>query len=265
MSTIRDPAVAGLFYTANPQQLRQEIHQYLAAVPEDLAEQPPKALIAPHAGYIYSGPIAATAYAQLYPIKDQIHRVVLLGPSHRVPFRGLASSSATHFKTPLGTIELDRKSIDDLNDLPQVHVLNEAHIMEHSLEVHLPFLQEVLNNFKLIPLVVGDARPEEVAEVLERLWGGSETLIVVSSDLSHYHGYATAKQLDTDTSAAIESLQYQRLHSENACGCVPVSGLLLLAQRKGLQGHILDLRNSGDTAGTKDRVVGYGAYSFTEN
>ena len=257
------PAVAGMFYPADRQQLHDDISQYLnAAMGSSAASLVPKEVIAPHAGYVYSGPVAASAYVRLLPARELIHRVVLLGPSHRVPFRGLATSSADVFTTPLGPVTLDRETIDSLTDLPQVHRLDEAHAQEHSLEVHLPFLQETLDDFQLVPLVVGDARPAEVAEVLERLWGGPETLIVISSDLSHYHDYVTAKRLDRHTSDAIEALRAETVHSEDACGCVPVSGLLYLAREHGLHASTVDLRNSGDTAGLKDRVVGYGAYVF---
>ena len=260
--TTRFPAVAGMFYPADRGKLHKDVQAYLSEVdlPHDV--QVPKAIIAPHAGYIYSGPVAASAYARLLPERDRIHRVVLLGPSHRVPFRGLAASSADSFTTPLGEIPLDRQAIDALDDLPQVHHLDEAHTQEHSLEVHLPFLQEVLDDFQLVPLVVGDARPADVAEVLERLWGGPETLIVISSDLSHYHDYISAKRMDRHTSDVIEHLQAEAIHSEDACGCVPVSGLLYLARQHGLHAHTIDLRNSGDTAGPRDQVVGYGAYVF---
>ena len=262
MTTTRPPAVAGMFYPADAAQLHAAVRGYLHDAASPQLTEVPKAIIAPHAGYVYSGPVAASAYAQLLPAHDRIRRVVLLGPSHRVPFRGLATSSADNFTTPLGDIPLDRAAIDSLADLPQVHQLDEAHALEHSLEVHLPFLQEVIDNFQLVPLVVGDARPEEVAEVLERLWGGPETLIVISSDLSHYHDYAMAKRLDRQTSDAIEHLQAETVHSENACGCVPVSGLLYLAREHNLHARTIDLRNSGDTAGPKDSVVGYGAYVF---
>jgi AmmeMemoRadiSam system protein B len=263
MITARPPAVAGMFYPADHQQLHDNITQYLnAARSSHTDEQVPKAIIAPHAGYVYSGPVAASAYARLIPARDKIHRVILLGPSHRVPFRGLATSSADVFTTPLGLISLDRTAIDGLADLPQVKCLDEAHNQEHSLEVHLPFLQEALDDFQLVPLVVGDASPAEVAEVLERLWGGPETLIVISSDLSHYHDYETAKRMDRQTSDAIEKLKSEAIHSEDACGCVPLTGLLTLARKRGLHASTIDLRNSGDTAGPKDRVVGYGAYVF---
>jgi hypothetical protein len=189
-----------------------------------------------------------------------VHRVVLLGPAHRVAFRGLAASSATAFRTPLGDIPLDAAALESLRALPQVRVLDQAHALEHSLEVQLPFLQTVLKDFALVPLVVGDATYAEVAEVLEKLWGGAETLIVISSDLSHYHDYATAQRMDTATSQAIAALQPERIDYENACGRTPVGGLLTAARAHGLHAEIVDLRNSGDTAGPRDQVVGYGAY-----
>ncbi len=261
-TAIRPPAVAGLFYPADPAQLRTDVQTYLHASNTPDAGPVPKAIIVPHAGYVYSGPVAASAYTQLLPARERIQRVVLLGPSHRVAFHGLATSRADAFRTPLGDIPLDRTAINALAELPQVQCLDTAHAEEHSLEVHLPFLQETINNFQLVPLVVGDARPAEVAEVLERLWGDADTLIVISSDLSHYHDYATAQRLDRDTSTAIEHLQAEIVHSENACGCVPISGLLYLARERGLHVRTIDLRNSGDTAGPRDKVVGYGAYVF---
>ena len=259
---IRQPAVAGMFYPGDKAELHLSIGTYLKEAVQKYTEpqEVPKAIIVPHAGYIYSGPVAASAYARLLPAKDQIHRVILLGPSHQVPFRGLASSSATHFVTPLGQIPLDRQVIEKLETLPQVVQLDEAHALEHSLEVHLPFLQEVLTDFSLVPLVVGDTRPEEVAEALEAVWNGPETLIVISSDLSHYHDYATAQKMDEATSRAIEALQPESIHYDDACGRNPVNGLLELARRKGLHAKTVDLRNSGDTAGPRDQVVGYGAY-----
>lgn len=261
MQRIREPAVAGMFYPANPNELHTMIQGFLEKAEKPVGT-PPKALIVPHAGYIYSGPVAATGYKSLTDIRNRIERVVLLGPSHRVGFLGLASSSADIFRTPLGDILLDRKAIDSIVSLPQVHQLDEAHLMEHSLEVHLPFLQEILGSFTLVPLVVGDAAPEEVAEVLERLWGGDETLIVISSDLSHYHDYETAQEMDSDTSLAIERLHPEEIEHEGACGRNPIRGLLLVAGRKRLVAVTVDLRNSGDTAGPSDRVVGYGSYIF---
>lgn len=260
MSLSRRPAVAGSFYPGDPRELKRMVDGYLAEVSAE--DAPPKALIAPHAGYVYSGPIAASAYATLAPVRSAITRVVLLGPAHRVPFHGLAASSAERFDTPLGPVDLDRAAIDLALTLPQVRVMDEAHTQEHSLEVQLPFLQEVLDRFKLAPFVVGDASPAEVAEVLELLWGGPETLIVISSDLSHYYDYRTAKQLDAATSAAIEALRPEDIGYEQACGRTPVNGLLELARRRGLRARTLDLRNSGDTAGPRDQVVGYGAYTF---
>lgn len=254
----RTPAVAGRFYPAHPQQLHDAIAGYLQEA--NPAGKVPKAIIVPHAGYIYSGPVAASAYARLIPAAETISRVVLIGPSHRVAFRGLAVSRATAYSTPLGDIEIDRASVDALLQLPFVDYIEQAHALEHSLEVHLPFLQTVLDQFKLVPIVAGDASPEQVSHALDTLWGGDETLLVISSDLSHYHDYATAQRLDSHTSQLIEALQYREIHGEAACGMVPVNGLLRLLQQKGLSIKTVDLRNSGDTAGDKRQVVGYGAY-----
>ena len=255
---IRQPAVAGTFYPANPTQLHLMLDEYLNDA--ESSAKVPKAIIAPHAGYIYSGPIAASAYARLKKAHALITRVVLLGPSHRVPFRGLAVSRADTFSTPLGDIAIDQQAVETIVKLPFVEYLEQAHTLEHSLEVHLPFLQEMLDDFKLVPIVAGDATPDQVSQVIKALWGGDETLIVISSDLSHYHDYATAQELDKVTSQLIENLQYESLASESACGKVPVSGLLKLAREKSLSVKTIDLRNSGDTAGDKRRVVGYGAY-----
>ncbi len=260
IDTIRIPAVAGMFYPATPYELLNMIQQFLEQ--PRMASLIPKAMIVPHAGYIYSGAIAASAYVYLKPARGLITRVVLLGPSHRVPFSGLATSSMQSFATPLGDVPLDRAAIAAIEQLPQVSVLDYAHAREHSLEVHLPFLQETLKNFKLVPLVVGEATPEEVGEVLEQLWGGQETLIVVSSDLSHYLDYESARQLDALTTQAIEHLRPEDIHHEQACGRNPINGLLYLARKRGLHAKAVDVRNSGDTAGSKDRVVGYGAYLF---
>ncbi len=259
---VRQPAVSGLFYPDDPETLRRDIAEFLAEAPSQEGELP-KAIIVPHAGYIYSGPVAASVYARLARGRDSIERVVLLGPSHRVPFYGLAATGAASYRTPLGDIPIDQPSLERVLELPQVVKLDAAHTNEHSLEVQLPFLQLLLDHFELVPLVVGDASADEVAEVLERLWGGPETLIVISSDLSHYHDYATAQRMDRATSESIVSLHPEQLGYEDACGRIPVSGLLLLARQRGLQGELIDLRNSGDTAGDKLRVVGYGAYAFS--
>lgn len=257
---IRKPAVAGMFYPAEAGELHQMVQGFLGqAHPHGPV---PKAIIAPHAGYIYSGPVAASAYARLLAARENIERVVLLGPSHRVAFAGLAVSSAEYFATPLGKITVDTEALASIDDLPQVVHLDQAHALEHSLEVHLPFLQETLETFTLVPLVVGDASADEVDEVLERLWGGPETVVVVSSDLSHYHDYASAQRMDQATSRAIERLEPAAIGYEDACGRNPVNGLLHVAKRLGLQAHTIDLRNSGDTAGPRDQVVGYGAYVF---
>ena len=260
MSITRTPVVAGMFYPADPQQLAHDVQQLLTeAHPHALI---PKALIVPHAGYIYSAAIAATAYATLRPIAAHIRRVVLLGPTHRVAVRGLALPEADAFDTPLGRVMLDTAAVRTIAHLPQVTVSAQAHALEHSLEVQLPFLQSILPHFTLLPLAVGMASAEEVAEVLDALWGGEETLIVISSDLSHYLPYATAQRVDGETVQSILDLRQPIAH-DHACGGTPISGLIVAAQKHRLTPHLLDLRNSGDTAGSRDQVVGYAALAFT--
>jgi AmmeMemoRadiSam system protein B len=262
--TLREPAVAGYFYPASPDALQREIAECLATVTRrtPLPTQP-KALIVPHAGYAYSGPVAATAYAALRPLRGRIRRVVLVGPAHRVAFRGLALSSADAFLTPLGCVDVARDAAQLLRPLAQVCELDRAHSLEHSLEVQLPFLQTVLEEFDIVPLVVGDATPEEVGGVLEALWGGPETIFIISSDLSHYRDYAAAQRIDRATTHAIESLDVAPIDGEHACGCRPICGMLCVARAHGLHATTLDLRNSGDTAGDHTRVVGYGAFAFS--
>ena len=264
MSTDRQPAVAGLFYPADPETLAREVDTLLAAADAVLAPDavPPKALVCPHAGYVYSGPVAASAYVRLAPLAGRIRRVVLLGPAHRWPFRGIAYPTAERLRTPLGTVPVDREALAAIADLPSVQGLDAAFDREHCLEVQLPFLQRVLGGFSVVPLVVGAARPRDVEAVLDRLWGGEETLILVSSDLSHYLDYETGRRLDRQTSAAIEALEPDALDHERACGATPLAGLLLAARRRGLGCSLLDLRSSGDTAGPRDQVVGYGAYAL---
>ena len=259
MEYIRQPAAAGLFYPAARATLEAVVDSMLARAEGGPV---PKAVIAPHAGYVYSGPVAAAAYARLAPAAATIRRVVLIGPSHRVPFRGIAATGAAGYATPLGRVAIDQEAVARLTDTGNARVLDEAHALEHSLEVHLPFLQYVLDDFTVIPVVVGHASDDQVARMLEQVWGGPETLVVVSSDLSHYHDYATAQYLDASTSAAIEALQPQRIRHEHACGHQPICGLLQLALQWRLQPETIDLRNSGDTAGPRNRVVGYGSYAI---
>ncbi len=263
MTTVRNPAVAGTFYPANPVELKATIDEYLGAA--KTSGPVPKALIAPHAGFVYSGPVAASAYARIAPARDTITRVILLGPAHRVAVASLALPSVDSLATPLGNIPVDKKAVAMIADLPQVEVMDAAHESEHSLEVHLPFLQTVLAEFTLVPLAVGQASPSDVGEVLERLWGGPETLIVISSDLSHYHSYESACRLDNATSRAIEQLRAEDILYEHACGRMPINGLLHVARKRGMSVTTIDLRNSGDTAGPRDQVVGYGAYVFEES
>jgi len=260
---VRQPAVAGAFYPGQKQTLANDVNALLEASQSNHSEVSPKAIIVPHAGYIYSGPVAAPAYTRLATVRDTIKRVVLLGPVHRVPVRGLALPGVEAFTTPLGEIQIDHAAVATIENMSQVVVSPGAHAPEHSLEVQLPFLQLMLDDFKLVPLAVGDATPEEVAEVLDVLWGGPETLIVISSDLSHFLPYQTAQVVDSQTVQDILHLQHTLSH-EQACGGTPVNGLLLAAKRHHLQPHLLDLRNSGDTAGDKNRVVGYASFAFID-
>ncbi len=259
MEHTRLPAVAGLFYPDDREDLQRQVAACLASA---TASVQPKAIVAPHAGYIYSGLVAGSAYAQIAPLAARIRRVVLLGPSHRMAFRGLVYAQATRFRTPLGELVVDRAALTGLRDLPQVRETDGPFEGEHCLEVQFPFLQTLLSDFRIVPLLVGDADATSVAEVLERLWGGDETLIVISSDLSHYLDYASARATDAATSQAVEALRPEAIGYQQACGRNPLNGLLLAARRHGLRASTLDLRNSGDTAGSRDRVVGYAAYAF---
>ncbi len=264
MQTVRPPAVAGTFYPGDPRSLAAEVDDLIGGV-EQLAPRLgfPKALVVPHAGYIYSGPVAARAYDVIAPARGIVKRVVLLGPVHRVAVRGLALPAAEFFDTPLGRIPIDQDAVRGLASLPQVVRSAPAHAMEHSLEVQLPFLQKVLGDFSLVPFAVGMASVEEVAAVLERLWGGAETLIVVSTDLSHYHAYDKARQIDGATIARIAGLATDINHEE-ACGATPLNGLLFLSKKRNYKIKLLTACNSGDTAGGKDQVVGYSSFALHE-
>ncbi|HET8996502.1 MAG TPA: AmmeMemoRadiSam system protein B [Acetobacteraceae bacterium] len=265
MTDIRSPAVAGTFYPADPGTLRRQVAGFLAeagSAPADAAI--PKAIIGPHAGYIYSGPVAAHAYSRLLTARGTIRRVVLIGPSHYVGFQGLAVDTAQAWDMPNGRVALDTDAIGRLRQLPMVGTLEAAYAREHALEVHVPFLQHVLGDFRLVPIVAGDAPPDAVAAVFDALWGGPETLFVISTDLSHYLDYAACRTADSQTAVAIERMDLDALGPQQACGAVPTRGMLLAARRRGLRIERLDLRNSGDTAGGRDRVVGYGAWALYE-
>jgi len=264
MRNVRRPAVAGTFYPDSPAELENAIRDFLDDARSDRPVDAalPKAVIAPHAGYIYSGSIAASAYVRMEMAHVQIERVVLLGPAHRFAIRGLAAPNVDAFATPLGEVPIARKALDLALTLDCVAVENRAHRSEHSLEVHVPFLQLLFGDFSLVPLVVGDARPEDVRAVLDLLWGGPETFIVVSSDLSHHHDYDTALLMDRGTTQAIEALRPDDVDDDQACGRIPVQGLLLAASERGMSAQAVDVRSSGDTAGARDSVVGYGSYVF---
>lgn len=259
-SKVRKPAVAGLFYPDTPSALLDEVRQFIGSAVS--AGHVPKALIAPHAGYVYSGPIAGTAYARIAPARHSVWRVVVMSPSHRVGFDGLALPSSDAFATPLGDVDVDPELKERALKHRRVRVYDAAHAMEHGIEVHLPFLQVVLDRVSVLPVVVGDAKPETVRDLLLDVWGGPETVVIVSSDLSHYLDYDTACRLDRATSVAIEHLAPSEIGPDQACGRLAIQGLLMAAKQHGLHAHTLDLRNSGDTAGSKDSVVGYGAYAF---
>jgi MEMO1 family protein len=261
-SGVREAAVAGAFYPASPGPLGRMVDGLLkAASAQPLPDPAPKALIAPHAGYIYSGPIAASAFRLLAGHKE-IERVVLLGPSHYVGFHGLALPQVGEFETPLGRVPVDPSAFAQLAELPYVRIFDRAHQPEHCLEVELPFLQHSFAAPRIVPLLVGEAGDEDVAETIELLWGGPETLLVISSDLSHFLEYGAARDCDARTAEFIEQLDAERIGSGAACGSSAIRGLLVTARRHGLRATLLDLRNSGDTAGPTDRVVGYGAFAF---
>ncbi len=260
-ASMRPPAVAGMFYPADAKSLREAVTSMLAATRPQ--ERCPKALVVPHAGYVYSGEVAASAYGLLRSHGEGIRRVVLLGPAHRIALTGLAAPTATVFQTPLGAVNIDQRAIQAILRLPSVVRSDAAHQWEHCLEVQLPFIQVLLPQAQIVPLVLGAVGADAVAGVMEQLWGGAETLFVVSSDLSHYHRYGQAQRMDRATSERILKLEGP-LSGDEACGCGAINGLLRVARRRGLHAELLDLRNSGDTSGDKATVVGYGAFAFYE-
>jgi AmmeMemoRadiSam system protein B len=263
MNGVRQPAVAGSFYPSSARELAATVDRLLAeANTMGALSAPPKAIIAPHAGYTYSGAVAARAYATLAASHGRIRRAVVIGPAHYIWFKGVAAPSSAAFQTPLGALPVDRSAIEALRNLPFVGVADAPHVREHSLEVQLPFLQRLLGRVEIVPLVVGDASAEDVGAVLAQLWGGNETAVVVSSDLSHYHDTDTARRRDAATADAIESSDGSRLGPNDACGFLAIAGLLAETRNRGLRPRRLDLRNSGDVVGSKDRVVGYGAWCF---
>ncbi|MGV6818002.1 MAG: AmmeMemoRadiSam system protein B [Thiotrichales bacterium] len=259
---IRPAAVAGMFYPENQAELEAELKHMLQHAEQHrppITKQP-KAIIVPHAGYVYSGQTAADAYIWLKPFADKIKRVVLLGPAHRVGFSGIACPDATHFETPLGMIPLDLESLERARTIEGVGILAEAHRQEHSLEVQLPFLQSLLGQFTLAPFVVGDAPEQLTASLISLLWCDEETLIVVSSDLSHYLDYQTASQRNANTVANIESFHGERIGPYDACGAYPLRGLLRVAGDKHLKIKRVSMCNSGDVTGDKSQVVGYASF-----
>lgn len=260
---VRQPAVAGQFYPADGSPLRELVDDLLEQAPAALGDAP-KAVIAPHAGFMFSGEVAATAYARLAPERGRIRRVVVLGPSHFVPVRGVAASSAARFVTPLGSMAVDTQGLETALEQPGVTIADRAHEREHSLETQLPFIQRVLGDVEIVPLVVGDATGEEVGRVLAALWGGPETAVAISSDLSHFHENAMARQLDEATARAIVALRGNDLGPDNACGFLPIAGLLWNAARRDARVETLQLANSADAGAPSTSVVGYGAFALHE-
>lgn len=267
-SQSRAPAVAGLFYPAD----RRELDSMIAGMMDEARDarqrppgRPPFAIVAPHAGFIYSGQTAARAYQPLARFQSHFQRVLIIGPAHRVAFRGLAAPSVATFRTPLGMVPVDTEAVAALNTLEHVAVRDDAHAAEHCIEVHLPFLQRSLDAFSVIPLIVGAATPEQVADVIRVMTAEPGTLVVISSDLSHYLDYENANRLDHDTLDAILKLDADRIADEGACGRLPIKGLIDVAKTAGLEAFLLDHRTSGDTAGDKNRVVGYASIWFQDS
>jgi AmmeMemoRadiSam system protein B len=259
MGFAKQPNVAGRFYPGQQSVLKQTVAELLGDAPTVDIEQP-KAIIVPHAGYVYSGSVAATAYKPFLKFKHNIRNIILVGPAHFVTFFGIATTFADSFITPLGAVEVNHELVKSALECDPVLELDQAFQQEHCLEVQLPFISELFPNAKITPLLVGNAKYSDVATLLKKLWGDKDTLIIISSDLSHYHDYKTANKLDQATSDAIESIQPDKMEPHSACGKIPIQGLLQCAKEFGLKVNKLDLRNSGDTAGDKSRVVGYGAY-----
>jgi len=261
MSSIRKPAVAGTFYPSSPENLHQMVQGMLADKPLGPGSSSlPRAIVVPHAGYVYSGEVAAQAYNYLRNNAGRFTHVAILGPSHQVALRGMALSSADYFQTPLGDVQVDQQICRQLAQLPHVSVDDQAHKFEHSLEVQLPFLQELLGPFKLVPIVVGETSPEDIYPVLELLSQADQVLIIISTDLSHYETYEQARIHDKKTSESIQELNYEAINYGDACGRNPLNGLLYFARKKNLHVVNVALQNSGDVAGDHDRVVGYGSY-----
>jgi len=268
---IRHPAVASMFYPGKPADLLNSVRKYLSDADAEQStvkfkndENSVRALIVPHAGYIYSGKIAASAYQLLQRNKYHFKRVLLLGPAHRLCLQGAAFPNEEVFETPLGSIILDKTRMKKLAaEFSWISFNEKAHAEEHSLEVQLPFLQETIADFELLPLVVGEMDSLQIAEMIQQFSTDLETLIVISTDLSHFHNYQTAYEKDALTANAIELLEPQKISSEDACGVYPLRGALVAALQNKWKIHRMGLCNSGDTTGDYGRVVGYGAWALT--
>lgn len=263
MNKIRRSAVAGYFYPSNKEILIKQIKNFLENATLKF-NYTPYALICPHAGYVYSGPIAGFSYKTLLPNKKNYKNIIILGPSHFEYVNGIAYISAEYFETPLGNAKVDLETLEKIKKLDFLVQNEDAHKKEHSIEVQIPFIQYIFqNDIPILPLAFGKISPEKIKILLETIWN-PETLIIISSDLSHYYDYDTAKKLDKQTSDAILNLDSDAIQYEQACGRIGIQGLLMFAKEKNWKAYLLDLRNSGDTSGSKTQVVGYGAWSFTD-
>lgn len=263
VSSVRPEAFAGQLYPQDERVLRMQIAELLAAAVPLEQISPPKAVIVPHAAYLYSGAVAASAYRTLAGLRDRIRRVVMLGPAHQAATRDFVIPAAQAFSTPLGEVPLNHADWLMLQARDDVRIDDALHCAEHGLEVQLPFLQTLFDSFSLVPVLAGDVSGESMAGLLEMLWGGPETLLVISSGLSQHLPYRQAQWVDRSTVEQVLDLN-PGLGHEQACGAPLINGLVLAARRRGLRPHLLDLRNSGDTAGDRGRVFGYASIAFCE-
>ena len=262
INPVREAAVAGIFYPADVYQLKNDINGYLQHITDNNSGKP-KILITPHAGYKYSAQVAASAFAKLRPFKDKIKKVFLLGPSHRVYVNGVALPKEKSFKTPLGIIKVDSDIVEQISKTKPFKFKSTAHKNEHSLEVSLPFLQVVLGNFEIIPMLYGEANPHEIAQTIQPYLERDDSILIVSADLSHYLDYSTAKKVDEQTANNIK--EGKTVDHHQSCGATAINTALIMAQNFGLVPQMLNMANSGDVIGDKDSVVGYGAWSFEKN
>jgi len=259
---LRIPAHAGQYYPADAGFLEKVVDEYLTD--GGTVSEIPKAVIAPHAGFIHSGRIAGKAFAVWKAQEVRARRVVLIGPSHYYDFPGIALPDSTRFQTPLGEVQVDPAADDLKRKFRYVRVFEAAHYPEHALEVLLPFLQRAVPGAKIVPLITGRTEMSQVSAVIEEIWGGADTLLVISSDLSHNHPYEIAQKVDRQTARAIVEFDFSRLTADQACAYQAMRGFLKAAIRKEMRCSLLELRNSADASGDMSLVTGFGAFHFFE-